>query len=200
MVTGRHGEERRVLEEFELDEAKPEHANDWAFRMASLQRYTGADYATLSSIPVPESATDAGTRMLRASVLGELGKAATLENVPLAIRQLKTAFRESFLAVHRRGMVMTALRLADLFILQNDVKSASQWWVVANFGGGVGALPELGLHEVQAALEEGFGPTYLKARGAALFSEHQIAEILGIGDREPTADSSTQQDGTEDLL
>ena len=73
---------------------------------------------------------------------------------------------------------MTALRLADLYMNQEDVERACLWWVVANHGGDVGVLPELGLHEVRWALEVKYGEAISRILAKQLTSGVRASDLL----------------------
>lgn len=182
MTQRRHDDERRVLDTFEQDAASSYQNNDFSFRLMSLERYSGSSFSELDRLPKPQESDAAPAQMLLASVKGELGKAATQEDAAVAVQQLTTAFQHSHRVVHRRGIVMTALRLADVHIRAGDADTALHWWTVASAGGRVGVLPELGLQHVQMKMHLAFGAHFLDRSTSTRASVKRLLVPSNSGD------------------
>ncbi len=157
-----HESERRRLDEFEVMHASDEQLSDLTFRQLSLRRYLGADYSSLQILNQPIEGDSLTAAMKRASAYGELGKAAIRERQGSAVEHLLRALGEAYKVMHRRNLVMTALRLAEYYVNAGDVERATTWWLTANRGGAVGTLPELGVDQVQGFLEAKFGTDFEK--------------------------------------
>jgi len=170
MLQGEHQQERRILDGFKSATATEYQRADLSFRMISVERYLGSSLTQLEAIggaageelPGSQGVGHALERAKSASLLGELAKAALLQGEAKRAETLfMTAFELHRAAVNRRGMAMTALRLADLFTRSGDGEGALLWWFVFTHCGYVGVLPEHSDFGIQSGIVARFGESIL---------------------------------------
>jgi hypothetical protein len=151
--------EEHILDQFEHDVASLEDHAEWDFRFVSYRRHLDPYYGRLSSDLPAESGSDPTViHMARAAILGEVGRSAAESGVTTAVPILRRAFAESWSAVHRRGMVMSALKLSHIHTLAGEAENAVRWWSTARRIGNVGRLTEHTVGRQRRRLLQAFGP------------------------------------------